>query len=140
MSRVYEKFWNFEYIIYSWQRWFPPNFRIFGRLRPILAQSILAHHFLKNQWYLWWLMRENLCLNGIFEKGWITEEAGIFECVPQQHTTFWESCWVSTVKCCYVLGGEFARMAGMLPNLKPSRFKFIHCICSHPFGTIKIRN
>ena len=34
-----KKFWNFEHLIRSGQRWFPPNIRIFGRLRPILAQS-----------------------------------------------------------------------------------------------------
>ena len=39
MSGVYEKVWNFEHLIYSDQRWFPPNFRIFGCLWSILAQS-----------------------------------------------------------------------------------------------------
>ena len=39
MSGVYEKVWNFEHLIYSDQRWFPPNFRIVGCLWWILAQN-----------------------------------------------------------------------------------------------------
>ena len=34
-----KKFRNFEHLISSEQRWFSPNFRIFGCLCPILAQS-----------------------------------------------------------------------------------------------------
>ena len=34
-----KKFWNFEHLIRSGQRWFPPNFGIFGCLWWILAQS-----------------------------------------------------------------------------------------------------